>query len=162
MFDRNLKVRVKVMKIEIWSDGEDNEEPPATPSLPPVVRLLVVFLVSWQILFQVPNAALNALVVFLWHFLRLLSHLLKNEFLTGLISFLPKTYLGLVQLLKLDSEGRFTSYVVCPGCNSIYNYESCYEMKNGKTVSKTCEFVAFPHHPHRSQRQPCGKILLKR
>lgn len=46
-------------------------------------------------------------------------------------------------------------------CNSVYDYESCFEVRFGKKVSKHCEFVAFPNHLHRSQRAPCGTLLLK-
>lgn len=51
---------------------------------------------------------------------------------------------------------------MCPRCSSVYNYESCYEVKNGKVISKSCQFVAFPDHPHRSQREHCGMILLRK
>ena len=132
------------------------------PSLPPVVRVLLLFLVSWQSLFHVPDVALNALVVFFWHFLHVLSRILKNESLKHLTTFLSMTYHGLLRSIKLDSKGRFTSYVVCPRCSSIYDYESCYEVNNGKAISKSCDFVAFPDHPHHSQRERCGVMLLKK
>ena len=109
-----------------------------------------------------PDVALNALVVFLWHFLHVLSRILKNEYLKHLTTFLPMTYHGLLRSIKLDSKGRFTSYVVCPRCSSIYDYESCYEVNNGKAISKSCDFVAFPDHPHHSQRECCGVMLLKK
>lgn len=69
---------------------------------------------------------------------------------------------GLLAALKLDVKRNFTSYVVCPTCDCVYDYTSCYEVSGGKKVSKRCEYVAFPNHPHARQRQPCGALLLKK
>ena len=109
-----------------------------------------------------PDVVLNVLVALLWHFPHLLNHTSKNEHLQSLATFLPKTYNGLLQLVELDSERHFTSYVVRPRFSSAYNYESCYEVMNGKIISKSCQFVAFPDHLHRSQRECCGMILLRK
>lgn len=80
-----------------WSDEEDDAVASGSnPALPSVVRLLLVFLVSWQCMFHVPDGAVSVLVVFIWHFLRLLSNIKKNDRLKMVSGFLPKTYSGLL------------------------------------------------------------------
>ena len=55
----------------------------------------------------------------------------------------------------------FISYVVCPACNTVYEYENCVVKVPGKKVSKDCCHVAYPNHPHVSRRKTCGAKLLK-
>ena len=55
----------------------------------------------------------------------------------------------------------FISYVVCPACNTVYEYENCVVKVAGKKVSKDCCHVAYPNHPQVSRRKTCGAKLLK-
>ena len=50
---------------------------------------------------------------------------------------------------------------MCPKCNSLYNFDACYETLHGREVAKTCSFNQFPHHRQNFRRTACGKPLLK-
>ena len=65
--------------------------------------------------------------------------------------------------MLIESEHLFTKYVVCPKCNSIYNYDDCVVFRsNGRFESKRCSHIPYPRHPRRTHRKPCDEILLKR
>ncbi len=54
------------------------------------------------------------------------------------------------------------SYVVCPKCHSIYEFDNCvYTTASGKESKKCCH-VEMPEHPHQRQRYECGFLLLKK
>ena len=127
---------------------------------PPVIKLLT-FLISWQGMFHVSDSAMGVLLSFIRQFLRLLSNVARNQYIQSISDSVPKTYSGALKLLKVDSKDNFTMYVVCPKCNSIYSYNLCYEVKSGQKVSKHSQFIAFPNHPHATQRLPCGALLMK-
>lgn len=56
----------------------------------------------------------------------------------------------------------FIEYIVCPRCESIYEFEDCIQYKSGgKMESKTCCHIPEPHHPQRARRSACGAVLLK-
>lgn len=74
---------------------------------------------------------------------------------------MPSTYSNLIKSVGIEPKKRIKEYVVCTKCNSVYDYQSCFEVRFGKKISKHCEFVAFPNHIHRTQRTPCGALLLK-
>ena len=76
-------------------------------------------------------------------------------------SSMPSTYNSLTKSVGIDLDKSITEYVVCTKCSCIYDLESCSEIQFGKKHSKNCKFIAFPDHPHRSQRAPCGSLLLK-
>ena len=96
-----MKIRT-ILDVEAFEDSETLHEP--VENLAGDLNQPSEGLVSWLSLFHVPNVALNVLVVFLCHFLHLLSHLSKNELMKGLISYLPKTYRGLVHRHQTQSN----------------------------------------------------------
>ena len=51
--------------------------------------------------------------------------------------------------------------MVCPKCNSLYNYNSAFEKVGSQRVSKKCSYVDFPNHRQRAHRKPCNEVLLK-
>lgn len=112
-------------------------------------------------MFHVSDSAMGILVLFFWHFFRLCSNICSSEHFSKLWEVLPRTYSGLLKLLGLELKHCITLFVICPKCNSVYDYDSSYEVQCNKKVSKRCKFVAFPDHTHRNKRQPCGALLLK-
>ena len=74
---------------------------------------------------------------------------------------MPSTYNSLTKSIGINLDKSITEYVVCTKCSCIYDLASCSEIRFGKQHSKHCKFIAFPDHPHRSQREPCGALLLK-
>lgn len=126
--------------------------------MPAVVRLLVVFLLSWQYMFHVSDSAIGVLVLFLWHFLQLVGNMSDSSEVFK--EFLPKTYTGMLTLLGIEAD-EHKLFVACTKCDSVYDYESAFELENRKKVSRKCKFIAFPNHPYISRRIPCGIPLLK-
>lgn len=68
--------------------------------------------------------------------------------------YMLKKYFGL-------HKDCFQKFVVCPKCNSLYNYDSAYEKVGGRRLSWKCSFVEFPNHSQRAHRKSCNDILLK-
>ena len=77
-------------------------------------------------------------------------------------SAIPLTLQSLQRLIALQ-EDDFLNYVVCPKCDSVYEYKDCfYTMQNGSKESKCCSHIHFPNHPQISRRKSCGTTLLKK
>lgn len=68
--------------------------------------------------------------------------------------YMLKKYFGL-------HKDCFQKFVVCPKCNSLYNYDSAYEKVGGRRLSRKYSFVEFPNHRQRAHRKSCNDILLK-
>lgn len=65
-------------------------------------------------------------------------------------------------ILSLENND-FKKYVVCPLCDSIYDYNDCVEVtRSGQRESKRCKHVHYPNHPQASHRKPCEAMLLKK
>lgn len=130
-------------------------------TLPTFVRILMCFLLIWQVVSHVSDASLAMLIVFFHHFFRLLSSMEESSgVISTLARFWPKTLGSMHKVMGFEKE-EFVQYVVCPKCHSIYDYSDCFMMKHGIEVSKTCQHCPFPQHPNKSQRKPCGAVLLQ-
>ena len=62
------------------------------------------------------------------------------------VSFLKSLHLFKKQL-GFDQD-KFIKYVVCPKCDTPYNFDDCFELHYRERVSKNCTFVEFPNHRH--------------
>jgi len=125
-------------------------------------KVLLLFIVFWQFSFNISNAAITCLLKFFRYFLKVLGDSLSS---VPLITFSEKIPISIKTCYKscFSEDINFESYVVCPTCNSVYNYDDCVNKRaNGVSVSKRCKSIAYPNHPHQSQRQPCSAILLKK
>ena len=120
------------------------------------------FLFLWQSLFNISERALQYIIRFLKYFINLLANTLNNEQLKKASNELPLTTKTAMKLLGLDAGNDILQYVVCPKCQSIYEYDDCViTLRNGSKVSKLCHFVRYPTHPHQSKREPCNTPLLE-
>ena len=127
--------------------------------LPPVLCLL--FLVMWAFQFHISSPALGALIIFLYHFLRLLSCSTNSDFLRLLSIHCPKSVCTVYKLIGIESE-TFRKYVVCPKCCSVYEMECCFEKQaGGMKRSKCCVHIAYPNHPQKLMCKECGALLLQ-
>jgi len=50
--------------------------------------------------------------------------------------------------------------IVCPICHCVYKHQDCVLKRAGKDISKKCDFLEYPLHPHINKRKRCG-IELK-
>lgn len=126
----------------------------------PVINFLFTSLIVWQLMFSVSDTAVKTMVVILRKFIFLISDLLKSSELKKVVDYVPKSYKGLLKFVGLECNNVIL-YVVCPSCNCIYDYEQCIETRAGRTIARKCQFVAFPNHVRRDQREPCNSPLLK-
>lgn len=72
----------------------------------------------------------------------------------------PKTLKGALKLLGISTDA-FTRYIICPLCDSVFDYDFGYMTQDGSTVPRRCPHIAMPNHPLASHRQPCGGLLMK-
>lgn len=124
----------------------------------------MVFIVFWQFSFNISNAAITCLLKFIKFFLKSLGNTFS---LNSLITFSEMLPLSLATCYKYcfgaSDDSDFICYVVCPVCKSVYDYDDCvHKRANGLEESKHCKNIAYPNHPHQSQRQPCSAVLLKK
>ncbi len=150
---------------EVWpSDTSDNEVEPSEqvsnhPSQP--IWQFLFFLLFWQALFRISNAALTSLLCFFKYFTRLLGNAFQCDQLTQFSEKLPRALSAAFSIVGITGD-EFVQYVVCPSCHSIYNYVDCVATLGGSKVSKRCSHRSYPNHPQRSRRQECGAVLLKK
>ena len=116
------------------------------------MKATVIFLLTWQISSSVSNSGLLALVVFLYKLFQLLSRN-GNDILQHFSVNFPKTRDAALRMIGID-KNAFFKYIVCPSCDSCYNYDN-------NEIPKKCSHIEFPNHPHISQRQPCGTYLTR-
>lgn len=149
---------------EIWissSDEENSEEEcgdHSSSSNP--VWTLVFFLVLWQAVYRVSNAAITSILSFFRYFTLFVGNAFRCEGMKKMAGEIPLSYPKAQKLLGM--KNAFTEYVVCPRCDSIYVYEDCVKNTSGRIEGKLCEHIAFPSHPQHSRRQPCNSPLLKK
>lgn len=105
------------------------------------------FIIMWGFVLQISNAALNSLVLFLYHFHRVVASCSQNHAELQQISHqCPKSFLTAQSLLGLHSDD-FVQYVVCRKCDSVYELEACIARSpNGELVSKRCIHIEFSNH----------------
>ena len=130
-----------------------------TRSLSALALKLLWFLFFWQSVFNISERAVQCIIRFIKYLLKVLST--NGEELKKLSEEIPVTTKSVMKLLSLDNPG-IINYVVCPKCNSIYEYEDCYTtLRNGNKESKLCKHICYPSHPHSSKRTPCNTLLMK-
>lgn len=138
---------------------QSRQENPSQP-----IWQLLFFLLMWQSLFRVSNAALSVLLKFLALFVRLFGNAFvpHSEQLHELTASIPRDVSGARRFLWKTNEDDFITYVVCPKCDSVYHYQDCFVSCGRRKESKCCRHIAYPNHPHARRRQECGALLLKK
>jgi len=124
------------------------------------MKLFFLHLILWQLLFHVSDSAMKAIRVVIKNFLHLLSDQLHYASLNDAYDHVPNSYNGLLKYVGLDTH-KLNVFVVCPSCNSIYNYDQCVVTRGGRKIPLKCRSIAYPNHPHRDQRLPCNAPLVK-
>ena len=123
---------------------------------------LLYFLLLWQSIFRISNIAMEVLLKSLSLLLNLFRKPVSDE-KTNVSYNIPNTVPAAFKLLFRKNKDEFITYVVCPKCDSIYDYDDCIATTAfGKKESKKCRFISSPNHPHASRRQECKALLLKK
>lgn len=128
----------------------------------PLKQLLLHFLIFWQFSYNISNAAVVSLLKFLKYFLGYLGRILNSKPLSESSQVIPVSLSCFYKTL-LSKEHYFKTYVVCPSCHVVYEYDDCFSHNaNGTRESKCCKHIMFPNHPRLSYRKPCSALLLKK
>ena len=130
--------------------------------IPFPIKVIYMFLMIWQAAYQISNTALSSMIRFLKYMLLLLGRAYQCRALSLSVNDLPKSLPTVYHMLNLDKDA-FTVYIVCPKCDSLYEYRDCIKvLSDGTKESARCCHVTMPNHPHRSRRSPCGATLMKK
>ena len=121
---------------------------------------LVFFLLLWQSMYRISNAAITALLRFFNVFGRMIGAFTSHR--VNSMESVPLSADTAHQYLWSCKDKSFVTYVVCPACNSIYDYEDSFISVGTAKESKRCIHVPYPNHPHVSKRKECGALLLKK
>lgn len=95
---------------------------------------------------------------FFKYFFLILDRAFRSADLINASSTIPSTLGTVHKNLGIADDQWFIEYVVCPSCNSIYEFKDCIITANGKKESKTCCHIPMPNHPQISRRQHFGDI----
>lgn len=63
----------------------------------------------------------------------------------------PSSAEGALSYLGMSKDSSFVTYVVCPKCDSMYNYDDCVLSHGITKESKHCKHIAYPNHPQASR-----------
>ena len=139
------------------SDDEVADQHAECRMLSPPVRAMLLFLMIWQFLYNVSDAGVSVLIVFLYQVLKLFHSVAGNNITANWLLHYPNS-LYRVREMVLGNKIKFTTYVVCPKCHSLYDLENCTENNS----PKKCQHIAFPNHPTASFCTPCESPLLRK
>ena len=121
------------------------------------MRALLLSLLLWQFSFNVSDAGISVLIVFIYNIFHSIS---GSEVTATWIKSFPTT-LHSVHREIIGNDIKFTDYTVCPKCHSLYDFESCIITSGSIKSSRKCEYIQFPNHSRATFRQPCGTPLLR-
>ena len=123
-----------------------------------LLRFIVLFILSWQAIFRIPNVAINTAFKFFYILLHELSDYTRSDNLRELAEVFPNTLLK-AQAFQSIRRDDYKKLIVCPECYCTYDYDDC--LSRGNRSITTCSFVRFPKHPQARMRKPCCSPLLK-
>ena len=172
--DSNDELHQTLIDHEIWDDVLDHEidedtfentslpsvdvDMPQRPSNRTLLHCLVILLAFSWTYFPIPDNAMEFLLLSLKRFFQAASFS-KNLLATFALAFPGSLYLFRKEIGLVGD--KFTKYVVCQTCCSLYKFEDSYKIVGSRKISKKCAFVRFPDHRQRRMRKQCGTVLLK-
>ena len=160
MFCLCIQDVIEDLDLSSSSDEEPNAEPPEH-----VHRLILQLLIIWQFTFRISSAGITAFLhLFKW-LLLYLGRSFQCEQLQKMSNQVPLTLSTVHRILSYrNCKNDFVQYVVCPSCDSLYEYDDCVEtsISGHRKSSKHCRHVSYPNHHIASKRSPCGALLLKK
>ena len=107
-----------------------------------IIRWILLVLCLWSSFCVISDNAMEILLEFLRAAFDSLATVVP-----GIGSF-AALFLKSLHLLKKQlgiDQDKFIKYVVCPKCDTLYNFDDCYELQNRKRVSRKCTFIEFPN-----------------
>ena len=58
-------------------------------------------------------------------------------------------------------HNSFVQYIMCPGCDAVFDFEYGYEKHNNEIVIRKCPHVKYPNHPQLFRQKSCDTLLMK-
>lgn len=119
-------------------------------------------LLTWQAVFNISDNTITSLLLCLRHFMWLIGNIISSDVLSSFADMIPKTLHSLRKLTSIHRD-NFCKYAVCPKCKMTYTLAECYQIsRNGSVTSKTCGYIPFYKHPHKTSalRKKCGSLLM--
>lgn len=158
-------------EVEYWSENEDDLlsdiDPPPQPfnsscieTVSSSSRTLSLWILHFLMFLQTSFRLSDIVMAHMLHFFSALFVVLGRFSQVGneIAQCLPTS---IYKARLLQNCPKFSRYVVCKKCHSIYNFADCIDGLSFCRRSKRCSYRRFPHHPYRSMREPCGALLLK-
>ena len=85
---------------------------------------------------------------------------MERDSCINFVMYFLKHFKGALSLLAIGND-TFTKFIVCPICDSVYDFKLGYTLERSVKVPKRCPHIAMPNHLTASQRQPCREFLMK-
>ena len=120
-----------------------------------IVKWICLFLLFWTAQFQISDNALDLMLRFFNTLFTICQR--YSPWIGGIVMFMPTSVYLLRKRLGLDSD-RFTKYVVCPHCHSLYLFSDCFVTLGRRRLPKRCSHRPFPNHRQTRFRATCGEI----
>ena len=128
------------------------------------IRAMLLFILMWQFLFNVSDAGVSLLILFLYHLIKMFHSISPNNATEPWLKEFP-TNLQSVRHAVVGGGIRFLTYmyVVCPKCHALYDFENCFITVGSRRIPNKCTYyIQYPNHPMASFRQPCVLHQLRR
>ena len=114
----------------MWSSSDDddlieNTNPIPAPDCSRPVWQLVFFLLLWQSVYRVSNAAITSLLKFFTLFVHSIGLVYVGLSVEYVLENIPSNIDAAHLYLWQCKDQSFVTYVVCPSCDSIYPYDDC-------------------------------------
>ena len=143
---------------EIILDNEAEEDEDPKGSISWKLRAILIFLLVWQFNFGISDAAVTAIVCFLYKIFNFMHVKFTEQTKQPAAEEFPKTLKKACQLVGIKMNS-FIEYMVCPKCNAVYDHEFGYTIQDNQKVPVKCPNIEYPYHPHMSRWKLCGLSL---
>lgn len=155
--------------MEIWesdSDSSDacNSDDNVTSTVAQQCReihfMIAFFVLFFQLCYHISDRGIHYLITFLGTIFKWLSIVVKGStLLPTLAAEFPRTLYSLRKTLQLTTP--LQRFVVCPTCHKLFKEDQCVIVSGGIKISRKCDNIQFPNHPHLSRRVECKTALMK-
>ncbi|PFX11902.1 hypothetical protein AWC38_SpisGene24223 [Stylophora pistillata] len=133
----------------------------SSPISSAIVKLVIMFFISWKTLRNVSDSAISILFDFFKKLINLLATVSQSIIIKESAILFPHSLFRIRNCLGINRDD-FEKFIVCHKCSSIYKPEECVRtLTNGRKKGERCKFVEFPNHRSRTQRKACGASLFK-
>ena len=119
---------------------------------------LLIFIFYWWTYCNIADRGIELMLQFLHAFFTVLSE--RIPWMSLFVASFPSSLYLLKKHFGFHKD-YFQKFVVCPKCNSLYNYDAAFKTVGARRESRKCSFVEFPNHRQRAHRKPCNEVLLK-